>query len=188
MSAMAYSKETGFTLIELIMVIAIIGILSVSGAYLMINIVRNAVFIPNQLNMDMMASDVLDILIEGDTQVPGLRCSRYLFTTNDNYLIFFDKDGRRITYDLKSGGWIERSIQGLPGTEVIPYYWKSGIIVKGKNDIMFTYYDSSNNITGTAADVRRIKITLIVKTGTGAYADWQGQSELSSSIAVRKFQ
>lgn len=185
---MAYNKKAGFTIMELIMVMVIIGILSVSGAYLMVNLVRNAVFIPNQLNMDMMASDIMDIIIEGDSSVPGLRYSRYISNIGNKQVIFFDKDLRRITFDVRSDGSIERSIQGVSGSTKIPYYWQSGISISGKNDIFFTYYDSSNNITGTPANVRRIKIALIVKTGTGLYSDLQGSSEQSSSIAVRKFQ
>lgn len=185
---MEYKKKAGFTLIELIMVIAIIGILSISGAYLMVNLVRNAVFIPNQLNMDMLAYDSLEIMIEGDSLAKGLRYSKYISAAADNQLTFADQSGRNISYKIDTGtNKLYRSIAGGAWV-LIPYYLKSGINITGKSSKLFTYYDSSNNTTSTPSSVRRIKVALIAETGTGSYSDWEGSSEQCSSIAVKRFQ
>ena len=43
----------------------------------------------------------------------------------------------------------------------------SGVTLSGKNGTLFTYYDANGAVTATAADVRRIRIIVIAKTGTG---------------------
>ena len=188
---MGHKEKKGFTLIELIMVISIVAILSVSGAYLMIYLVQNSVFIPNQLNMNMLASDALDIMVEGNSQARGLRFSR-IITAIDPYRVdFTDPAGQTISCRLDTvTNQLKRKIGANPET-LIPYYQRSGISMTGKSGRVFTYYaGDESTITPPvgAANVRRITITLIAKTGTGAYINWEGQSEQSSSIAVKKFQ
>jgi type II secretory pathway pseudopilin PulG len=186
---MACRQKNAFTLIELVMIIAIIGVLSVSGAWLMTYFVRNSVYIPNQLNTDMVASDALKIMIEGDSQAKGLRFSKIIDAIPDNYQItFINQDDQSISYRLDTGtNTLYRSISA--GTEArIPYYTVSGVGIAGKNGALFTYYDDKEDITAVAADVRSIAINLIASTGTGSYNDWQGQSGQGSSIAVKKFQ
>jgi prepilin-type N-terminal cleavage/methylation domain-containing protein len=186
---MACRQIRAFTLIELIMVIAIIGILSVSGSWLMVYFVRNSVYIPSQLNTDMVASDALKIMIEGDSNGRGLRFSRVISAIpNSNQITFLNQDSQTIIYRLDTGAnKLYRSINGAAETQ-IPYYAASGVNISGKSGALFTYYDVNEAVTLTAANVRRIAINLLASTGSGSYNDWEGQSGQGSSVAVDKFQ
>lgn len=186
---MACNCRQGFTLIELIMIMAIIGILAGSGTYLMLYLVQNSVFLPNQINMNMLAAEALQIMADGDKQANGLRFSRAVSAIQNYQVTFINQDSQTIVYRLDtSANKLYRSINGGAET-AIPYYANSsGINIEGKNSKLFTYYDANEVVTATPADVRWITMTLIAKTGSGSSANWQGQSEQSVSIAVKKFQ
>lgn len=181
--------KRGFTFIELIMVIAIIGVLAGAGAWIMVYTVKNSVFIPNQLGMDKLATDALNIMAEGDTQAKGLRFSRAITAVNANRVDFIDGDGKTVYFRLDAGtNKLYRSINGSP-EQAIPYYSSAaGLSLSGKSGSLFTYYDGNGAITAIAANVRRVRMILIAKSGTGLYNDWQGLSEQASSVAVKKFQ
>ena len=188
---MVYNRK-GFSLIELIMTIAIVGILAASGAYVLMYVVQNAVFIPNQLNMNMMASDALDLMIEGDTTAPGLRFSRTITNIQDNQVTYIYRDqlGANHTVVFQFNpvtSRLSRSIDGQPAAS-IPYYIKPGTSLLVKNNRLFTYYDNLEAITFNSANVRWITMTLIAQTGTGAYANWEGKSEQMSAVAVNRYQ
>jgi prepilin-type N-terminal cleavage/methylation domain-containing protein len=179
----------GFSLIEVIMVILIIAILAGSGAWLMANTVKNSVFIPNQMNMDKLVNDALDIMIEGDSQAKGLRFSRVISAIAANRVDFINQDGQAIYYRLDTvAGKLYRSISAAAEV-ALPYYSSAvGVTLNGKSAILFTYYDINEAVTAVAANVRRIGMILIAKTGTGLYNDWQGQSEQATAIAVDRLQ
>jgi len=180
----------GFSFIELIMVIAIIGVLSGAGAWIMGYTVKNSVFIPNQLNMDKLANDALEIMIEGDVQARGLRFARIISGIAANQITFINQDNLTIIYRWDTGSnKLYRKI-GAAAEAAMPAYASglSGVTLSGKSGALFTYYDASEAVTATAANVRRVRMIVIAKTGTGLYNDWQGQSEQASSIAVKKLQ
>jgi len=181
--------KRSFTFIELIMAIAIIGILAGAGAWIVAYTVKNSVFIPNQLNMDKLVNDALDIMIEGDNQARGLRFSRVISAIAANRVDFVDGDGKTVYFRLDTGtSKLYRSINGAAEV-ALPYYSDiTGITMNGKSGTFFTYYNSADLVTATAANVRRIRMILIAKTGTGLYNDWQGSSEQATSIAVKKLQ
>jgi len=187
--------KKGFTLIELIMVIAIIGVLAGAGAWIMAYTVKNSVFIPNQLNMDKLATDALSIMVEGDKSADGLsgamglRFSKSITTNNANKIVFFNGDDKTVTFELV-GNRLKRTVDG--DTTNIPTYLKDSgpdllisLSGNGSNGSLFTYY----YIPGVyPAQVGRIEINLIAISGTGSYNDWQGQSKQATSIAVKKLQ
>ena len=181
--------KRGFTLIELIMVIAIIGVLAGAGAWIMVYTVKNSVFIPNQLGMDKLATDALNIMAEGDTQAKGLRFSRAITAVNANRVDFIDGDGKTVYFRLDAGtNKLYRSINGSPEQSIPGYSSAAGLSLSGKSGSLFTYYDENGTLTAIAANVRRVRMILIAKSGTGLYNDWQGISEQASSVAVKKFQ
>jgi len=176
-------SKKAFTLIELIMVIAIIGILSLTGAWILTYFVQNSVYIPNQLNTDMAANEALKIMVEGDSTAKGLRFSKGVSTiASNNQFTFTNQDGQTIVYTLNTGtNILYRSINGGANAQ-IPYY--PGVSIAGQSGSLFTFYDVNGNVTSTPANVRWIAINLIATTGDGSFSNWQGQSTQSTSIAV----
>lgn len=185
---MGHKRQNGFTLVELSITIMIIAILSAGGAYIMIYLIQSAVFIPNKLNMDMLVSDALTIMIEGDGQAKGLRFSRSVTDVQPYQITFINQDNQTINYQLNTGtNKLYRSINGNPAV-LIPYYIPaSGISMSGKNGQLFLYYDGSEAITANPVNVRRISVALIAMTGTGNFDQWQGRTDLSSAVAVKRF-
>jgi len=183
-------NQKGFTLIELIMTVVILGIISVVGAYLLMFVVQNSVFMPKKINADMIALDALRLMIEGDAPAKGLRFSRAINTAQDNQVDFnfFDNadslvKAKRFRLDTGTGK-LYQSVAG--GTEtLVPYYLGSGLTLTGQSNKLFSYYDANESPTAVLADIRRIQINLVVKSGSGSYSDWEGQSQQSSAIAVR---
>lgn len=181
--------KRGFTLIELIMVLSIIGILAGAGAWIMAYTVKNSVFIPNQLGMDKLATDALNIMVEGDAQAKGLRFSRAITAINANRVDFIDGDGKTVYFRLDTGtNKLYRSINGSAEQALPAYSSAAGLNLSGKSGALFSFYDATGAVTATAANVRRIQIILIAKSGTGLYNDWQGQSEQATSVQVNKLQ
>jgi prepilin-type N-terminal cleavage/methylation domain-containing protein len=175
--------KKAFTLIELIMVMAIIGILAVAGAWIMTYFVENSVYIPNQLSADLTANEALKIMVEGDSTAKGLRFTQGVtaITSNNNFT-FTNQTGQSINYTLNTGtNLLFRSINGGTAAQ-IPYY--AGVNIFGQSGSLFTYYDAGEVVTAVPANVRRIAINLIAQTGNGSFSSWQGQSTQSTSIAV----
>ena len=167
------NSRKGFTLIELLMVTVIIALLAIPGAYLMLNFIKNSVYIPSQLNMDMLAADAFNIMIEGDGQAKGLRFSRVISNIQDYQVTFINQNNQTVRYRLDTTidpSPLYRSING--GTEtLVPYYLPlAGVDLSGKNNKLFTYYDGNEVVTNNPANVRWITMTLIAKTGSGLSA------------------
>lgn len=179
--------KKSFTLIELVMVIVIIGIISTVGAWIMLYFIKNAIFVPNQMNTDMAVSDAMGIMVNGNAQAKGLRFSRAITAVSGTSdITFVNQDSQTVRYYLSSGS-LYRTINA-GAAEVFPYYTATGMTMSGKGGTLFTYYDVNEAVTSTPANIRRVVIGLVGQTGSGNYSDWQGKSDQMSSIKVNKYQ
>ncbi len=186
---MDYKSTKGFTLIELIITILIIGVLSFVGAHMMSFLIQGSVFIPSQLNMDMLASDALEIMIEGDDQARGLRFCRSISTVLPNEIIFRNENNQTIRFRLVGSAPTIRLVRSINGgvEQSVPYYSPLGVTVSGTSNQIFTYYDANETVTNNPANVRWIAISLGAQMGSGTFANWQGRSSFSTSVAVFRF-
>lgn len=182
-------SNKGFTLVEAIMTMVIIAVIALTSAGLLIYFAQNMIFIPKKLSVDMVGGDILDMMVEGDTQAKGLRFATEIVTAKKRRVKFTDPDGKIVRFRVNKDN--KKAYRKIDGTEtVIPYYFPAGMKVKGKNNIVFKYYDSDENLLATPvadpSSIRRIEMTLIVKTGTGKYEDWEGKIQLGTSVFVRQ--
>lgn len=184
------SNKRGFSLIELVMTILIIGILTALGASLLVFGLENSVFTPNSLNMDMLAQEAIGKIVDGDNLAKGLRFSRQITASADNSVGFVDQDGKNVVITLDTlNNRLSRTINSLNDPTFLYYAANSRVnIVTGRKGRLFTYYDSSENTTTTAANVRRVEVNLVARTSSGIFQNWQGSVEQSSSVRVPKFQ
>jgi len=183
-------KNKGFTLIELVMIMLIIGILAGVGSSIIISTVKDLMYAPKNLNMDMLSQDAMDKIIEGDNLAKGLRFNKQITAISANSITFIDQDSKTVIVTLNTGtNKLTRTINALADNTFLYYQSPSDIgFFVGRNAATFLYYDSAGAVTATAANVRRVEINFIARTGTGNFSDWQGKAELSSSIKTSKFQ
>jgi len=175
------------------MAMLIITVLAASGAWLMLYFIQSSIFIPNQLNMNMLASDALRIMIEGDSRAEGLRFSRAITTANPYQVNFSYRDSGNLSHSVyyrldtvTTPNKLYRSIDS--GAEAnLPYYSSgTGITMSGQSGKVFSYYNATEAATSTPANVRRVEIILSAKSGSGLFSDWQGSSVQNSSVAVKR--
>lgn len=184
---MGYNDHQGFSLIELVMGIAIIAVLSVGGASIFFYLMQNTVAIPQQLNTDMLASQALDVMVEGDGAGKGLRFSRSVVSVSDNQVGFYNQDSELIRYRFDTtAGKFFRSINGGAEAPLLGYD-PPGITFRGKNNRVFQYYDSNEATTANPNAVRRIALTVGAASGSGDPDQWEGTAELATAVAVNRY-
>jgi len=182
-------NKKGFSLVEMAMVITILAIVFAVSSSMVIFVVQDLIYSSNVLNMDMLANAALDEISYGDNLAGGLAFSQQITASAVNSVTFTDQSGRTVIITLNTGtNKITRTINAVADNNFLYYGARSGInFVVGKNGQMFTYYDSTDTTTATAANVRRVEINFIVRSGAGNFTNWQGSVERSSSVSTPKF-
>jgi prepilin-type N-terminal cleavage/methylation domain-containing protein len=184
-------KNRSFTLIELVITMLIIGILAGVGSSIIVSVVQDLMYAPKNLNMDMLAQDAMEKIIGGDSNLAhGLRFSKQITAIAANSITFIDQDGKTVVVTLNTGtNKLTRTINAVADNTFLYYSAPADIgFFVGRNAAVFLYYDSAGSVTAIAANVRRVGVNFIARTGTGNFSDWQGKAEISSSIRTSKFQ
>ncbi|HNX68516.1 MAG TPA: prepilin-type N-terminal cleavage/methylation domain-containing protein [Candidatus Omnitrophota bacterium] len=181
-------KQSGFTLIELVMVTLIAALLVVGGLHILGFVTKTTFYLPNQVRADTLAADALEILTEGDKTAKGLRFCKAVTTAGANQVIVTNQDDQTIEYRLTAGKLYRKIATGADA--LVPYYMPADMTIAGVGGSLFTYTDASDaplTQPVTPANVRRIKVDLIAKNGTGSSDTLDGTSTQSSSVKVNKY-
>ncbi|MDD5496641.1 MAG: prepilin-type N-terminal cleavage/methylation domain-containing protein [Candidatus Omnitrophica bacterium] len=200
-------KRRSFTLIELIVSILIIAIIAAVPSSMIISLIELLVYLPHETVMITDMQELLDKMIEGEPEKPGMRFGTKIIDaspTQFTYMVGYPVDAYRriirLRYDSTTGR-IYRSctnrgdITGQPGQEEdITSSTKSDVFITGKASspaTIFTYYkdfevDKNREVgilmtsTDPLSDMKVIDITIAGRTGSGS-------TEAMSGIAVRRY-
>lgn len=154
-------SSKGFTLIELVIVITIIGIIAVVVGFILLSTVdawtfkfnRSDLLWDGRLSMNRMVREIREI--KNTTSVTTAGSSQFRFTNIDNV---------DITYGL-GGADLNRTADGT-----------TNVLAENVSSLIFTYYDSSGGTITTpivspgATNIRRVRINLtLTKNGENVY-------------------
>lgn len=175
----SYFRNEGYSLIELIIAAVIAAIIAAMGISLFYFFSEMVFTVPEELSRDVIVNRILTTVIEGDDSAKGLRYAATIDTIEDNRIVFTNEDAQSVEFEI-SDNKLRRSIDG-GSSEDIPYYIPEDMTISGESGTLFTYLDSEEAATATAADVSRIIIhinaTILGET-----------TALATSIRVKMFE
>jgi len=196
--------KKGATLIELIMVIAVVSILAATTSGILVFFIRLFVYSPAQLETQKIAQVLNHTMIEGIPDVRGIRYTRSVIdatavqysytygypTAADQLSVRFrwDSDADQIYRSTSTDGGASWSAE-----EVIPPYIPSGTTVDGKDtaSTIFTYKKSNESDWTPGADalgdIARLVLAINVKTGTGNFDIFEGSADLTTSVEIKDY-
>jgi prepilin-type N-terminal cleavage/methylation domain-containing protein len=195
-------KRKSFTLIELVMVIAIVAVVGASVGGIVIYFVQLFTYSPRQLNTQKVAQEVSNIIIEGNPNIRGLRYTRAVIDASAvQYSYGYGYPSRVLSVRFRwdsDDGHIYRSTSTDAGVtwsaeSVVPYHISAAITVDGKDTsgTIFTYKKAADAdwIAGVdaLADIRRVILDLNVKTQSGAFKDFSGSTDSTYSAEIKGF-
>ena len=195
-------KRKSFTVIELVIVIAIVAITAASVGGIVIYFVQLFMYSPRQLNTQKIAQELSNIIIEGNPDIRGLRYTRDTIdasATQYSYTYGYPSGVLSVRFRWDSGdGHIYRSTSTDGGSSwsaeaVVPYHISGAITVDGKDTAgtIFTYKKAADAdwVSGTdaLADIRRVILDLNVKTQSGVFKDFSGSTDSTYSAEIKGF-
>ena len=194
-------RRRGVTLIEMVIVIAVSGIIASAGVTVLVPLLSAFYAVPVELNLYTAATDVLKIIFEGDHAAKGLR---YASTSTP----ITDASGDSITYQYRDpdatykatprtveitydslNQVIQRSIDGGAG-EYIPYTITptAPIRINALEGSFFQYFDASGTVLTepiTLDQISRVAVAIEADSGTGDIASGGAKARLKTAAYIK---
>lgn len=144
---MAYfQKQRGFTLIELVFTMVLIGIISVVVGRILFQGFGDVITAENISNADWQGFTAIERMAN---DIHTIRSAQDISTIGAAQLVFTDVSGASVQFQL-SGSTLLRNSETL---------------AIGIQSLALTYLDGNGNVTATAANVRYIKIAMNMTQG-----------------------
>jgi len=154
-------KNKGFTLIEVIITITVVGIVSVIIGSMLLGIVKAWTFKFNRNDMLWDGRLALDRMTR---EIRTVKDSTSVTTATSSQFRFTDTGNKDITYSLSSTN-LNRTENGTVN-----------LLAENVSTLTFTYYNSSDAVipnpavSPSATDIRRVRINLtLTKNGQNVY-------------------
>lgn len=142
-------KKRGFTLVELVLVLGLLGVMIGVLAPWLINSVRSYDLITTRRTMLGQVRAGFDRMIREVRLIPG---QSQIIATSATSFQFQYPTGTSITYSLS-------------GTNLMR---NSDVLIPNVTSLSFTYYDQSGNTTTTPANVRSVTMQVTATTTSSA--------------------
>jgi prepilin-type N-terminal cleavage/methylation domain-containing protein len=154
-------KNKGFTLIELIITIAIVGIISVIIGSMLLGIINAWTF---KFSRNDLLWDARIAINRMTREIRTVKNSTSVITASASQFRFIDTGNKNITYSLSSTN-LNRTEDGA-----------ANLLAENVSSLTFTYYNSSDivipspTVNPSATDIRRVRINLtFTKNGQNVY-------------------
>lgn len=193
------NTRRGLTLIELVLVMAVSGILALMTPLLMFHGVKTLVFLPRALAANQVATEIMHQIAEGgwstlpgqSAPVRGLRLAvrgatqEAVWHHQPTQVGFRTSDDQCVFIQLASGV-MQRSVSAITpitscvipaGSETIPYD-TMGVQILTPGGPLFQYYSPGGVI-------RRVDVAFVAQTGTGLFEEGHAREDIKSSVAIR---
>lgn len=154
-------KKNGFTLIELVIVIATVGIISTIIGSMLLGVVDAWTF---KFDRNDLLSDGRIAINRMTREIRTVKTSTSVTTASTTQFRFTDTGNKDITYSLSSTN-LNRTEDGT-----------ANLIAENISSAAFTYYDTNGNtiaaplVSPSSTDIRRVRINLtLTKNGQNVY-------------------
>ena len=189
---MDHTFKRGYTLIELIMAVVILGILGTIGAAFFQPLITMAFFTPAQLRTEQIGNQMVFDIYQGDSRAKGLRIMKKIKTATATSLTYLDNSSVEATLSWDGGTKrLSRTVNGV--TQLLPLQAPNhSVLLDGVYPgTIFRYYDSSGmNLSppvSTVANIARIKIDWVAYTGSSAITTYGTKYIIKTSFWAKQF-
>ena len=198
--------DVGATLIELIMVILIVVVIGATVAGVVLHFVQLFMYSPRQLDTQKIGQELSYAMIEGNPDIRGIRYTREVIDASDtqfSYTYGYPTAANQLSVRFRwdsSDDHIYRSTSTNGGSSwssetTIPYYLENNTTttIDGKDTagVIFAYKKAADAdwVSGvdSLTDIRRVVISINVKTGTGSFAGFHGSFDFTCSVEIKDF-
>jgi hypothetical protein len=189
-------RETGLTAVEMVIGMAVMGILVAAVAGVMVPLVKASVYLPRKIRVNELANQIAMEMIEGRGKSMGLLGARRILLAQDTRLdyqyIDVDTPSTVHTVSLAWDPVTERVTRSLDGGAVqdLPLTLEGEIrvIPKAESSELFIYFDD-NSIRLTApvanpSQIRYVRTGIEVMTNNGEFNVLNGKSVVISGISI----
>jgi type II secretory pathway pseudopilin PulG len=200
--------KNGATFIELMMTILVLAIIGATVIGVIVFFVQLFMYSPQQLDTQKLGVELENIMLEGNQNIRGIRYTRNVKGGSGNdpsaiqfcYTYGYPTAADQLTVRFRWNA-ADKHIYRTTSTdngqtwsaEVIPYYITSGITIDGKStpSVIFTYKKAADAdwVAGTdpISAIRRVIISISIKSGTGSFAAFAGSSDITASAEIKSF-
>ena len=188
-------EKKAFTLIEFVMVISAVSVMAVGAVVFFIPLTNLFFVSPRQAAVEFMGQEILDLIIDGNTQVKGLRFLKAISSASATQIDYTDADDKTVSIR-----WDQPSLKfyrniNSAGEVSLPLYCTASTKIQGKAaaDIIFSFFDTAGAEIASPVDagslnlIKRAKIDITVYTGSGAIKDFQGRVNLTAGVDIKTF-